>query len=100
MLMEFVGAADELADALQRALQLPERPASWWHRAGVSPRAERWLEVVSSLVLAILTSAWVWSVGETRARHDTEPSETTVTPLTRSVTAALTDADAPSTAYL
>jgi hypothetical protein len=95
---EFAGAMDELALALERALQLPEPPESWWHRAGVSPRAERWLEAVSSLVLGLLAVAWIWSIGEARLQRG--PNDEPITPLTRSVTAALTKPEAPSTAYL
>jgi hypothetical protein len=95
---DIADAVDELAFALERALQLPEPPESWWHRAGVSPRAERWLEAVSSLVLGLLAVAWIWSIGQARLRRAT--SDDSVTPLTRGVTAALTHAEAPSTAYL
>jgi uncharacterized protein YcbK (DUF882 family) len=95
-------AAGELAELVERALQLPEPADSWWHRPGVSPRAERWLEVVSSLVLGTLAVAWIWSIAMERTGRFAQGGEVEldVTPTTRAVTAALTRADAPSTAYL
>jgi hypothetical protein len=93
-----------MARLLEQALQLPEPADSWWHRPGVSPRGERWLEVVSSLVLGTLTVAWVWSLVTQRATITGAEAGgrvvAGVTPTTRAVTAALTTAEAPSTAYL
>jgi uncharacterized protein YcbK (DUF882 family) len=98
---ELVHTADELARLIESALQLPEPPGSWWHRAGVSPRAERWLEVVSSLVLMTLAVAWLWTIVVARSGTTaTEESDGTVTPATRAVGAALTSRDAPTAAYL
>src|SRR5215207_5762378 len=93
-------AADELARAVERALQLPEPADSWWHRAGMSPRAERWLEVVSSLVVTTLAVAWLWTIVAVRSGDMTDDGGSPLTPTTRAVAAALTSADAPSTAYL
>lgn len=95
-------AAEELAELFERALQLPEPADSWWHRPGVSPRAERWLEVVSSLVLGTLAVAWIWSMAVTRTERFERGGESVsaMTPTTRAVTAALTRGDAPSAAYL
>lgn len=90
-------ATEEFAAIVERALQLPEPADSWWHRPGVSPRAERWLEVVSSLVLGTLAIAWIWSLAAERSGRFAAGG---VTPTTRAVTAALTRADAPSAAYL
>jgi uncharacterized protein YcbK (DUF882 family) len=91
----------ELAALIERALQLPERPDSWWHRPGVSPRGERWLEVVSSLVLLLLAGAWTWSVAAARTQSAADGEVVpALTPTTRAVTAALTRGDAPSAAYL
>lgn len=96
---QLAAAADDLARAVEEALQLPEPPSSWWHRPGVTPRGERWLEVVSSLVLMTIAIAWIWSIGATRVGV-AEAAEPGATRATRSVAAALTRADAPSTAYL
>ncbi|AHG90395.1 protein of unknown function DUF882 [Gemmatirosa kalamazoonensis] len=91
---------ETVAQLVERALQLPEPPGSWWHRAGVSPRAERWLEVISSVVLAVLAVAWIWTIVQARALTTAESGGEATTPTTRSVAAALTNPDAPSTAYL
>ncbi|MDF1504184.1 D-Ala-D-Ala carboxypeptidase family metallohydrolase [Roseisolibacter sp. H3M3-2] len=98
-------AAEELAELaalVERALQLPEPAASWWHRPSVGPRGERWLEAASSLVLLVLASAWAWSLVVERGRDLAAGGEVdrAVTPTTRAVTAALTRTDAPSTAFL
>ncbi len=95
-------ATEEFAAIVERALQLPEPADSWWHRPGVSPRAERWLEVVSSLVLGTLAIAWIWSLAAERGGRFAQGGEVEpgLTPTTRAVSAALTRADAPSTAYL
>jgi uncharacterized protein YcbK (DUF882 family) len=91
----------ELAELFERALQLPDRPDSWWDRPSVGPRGERWLEVVSSVVLLVLASAWAWSVvADRQAGVAAGEVDRAVTPTTRAVTAALTRGDAPSTAFL
>jgi hypothetical protein len=90
---------EHVAELVERALQLPEPPNSWWNRAGISPRAERWLEVASSLVLGLVAVAWIWTIVQARS-DTTDQSAGETTPATRSVAAALTNADAPSTAYL
>ncbi|HZF68951.1 MAG TPA: hypothetical protein VEZ47_12990, partial [Gemmatirosa sp.] len=96
--------AEEWAEAVERALQLPELPDSRWHRAGISPRAERWLEVVSSVVIGVLAAAWLWSIVTMRDadRRTTANGEVALgaTPATRAVSNALTRADAPTAAYL
>ena len=98
---ELAMAAEELAELFERALQLPERPDSWWSRPGVSPRAERWLEVASSLVIGALAVAWIWSIARDRTTETIggEPVAA-VTPATRGVAEALSNPDAPSAAYL
>ena len=95
-------ATEEFAAIVERALQLPEPADSWWHRPGVSPRAERWLEVVSSLVMGTLAIAWIWSLAAERSGRFSQGGEVEpgLTPTTRAVSAALTRADAPSTAFL
>ncbi len=93
-------AADEFLAAVEQALQLPDRPESWWHRAGISPRAERWLEVVSSIVLGLLTVAWCWTIATARGADGAASEGALVTPATRAVTSALTNSSAPAAAYL
>jgi uncharacterized protein YcbK (DUF882 family) len=91
----------ELAELFERALQLPDRPDSWWDRPSVGPRGERWLEVASSLVMLVLASAWAWSlVVDRQAQSAAGEVDRAVTPTTRAVAAALTRRDAPSTAFL
>jgi uncharacterized protein YcbK (DUF882 family) len=98
---ELALAAEDLGRLVERALQLPEPPASAWRRPGLSPRGERWLEVISSLVLAALAVAWTWSIGEARGMTSgSAGGDGATTPVTRAVTTALTDPSAPSAAYL
>jgi uncharacterized protein YcbK (DUF882 family) len=86
------------ADAVERALQLPEPSASRWHRAGVGARTERVLNVVFGVVLMTFAVGWTWSIAEARAAQG--PLDDSVTPATASIGAALTDPNAPSIAYL
>ena len=79
------------------AFRLPEPAPSRWHRAGVTPRVERIFDVLSGLVLCLFAIGWSWSIAA--ARSDTDARDA-VTPVTASIAAALTRADAPSTAYL
>jgi hypothetical protein len=83
-----VGAAD-------RALSLPSPPPSRWHRAGVSARTERWLNVVGVAVVLLLAIGWTWSIGMAATGRLPEGASPTA-----SVAAALTNTNAPSTAYL
>ena len=79
------------------AFKLPEPSHSRWHRAGVTPRAERIFEVVSGLVLSLFVLGWSWSIAAGRSDG---AAGGPVTPVTASITAALTNPAAPSTAYL
>lgn len=81
--------------AAQRALHLPPPPTSRWHRAGVTPRAERWLELGSYALILLLAIGWTWTIVMAgMGRLD----QGVATPA--SVAAALTAADGPTTAYL
>lgn len=80
--------------AAERALSLPAAPTSRWHRAGLTPRAERWLELAGGLLLILLTIGWVWTIVMARAGGVPMASAAT------SVSAAITSSDAPNTAYL
>jgi len=75
-------------------MHLPETPRSRWHRAGVTPRTERRLDIAGVAVFLILVVGWTWSLFMARAGQldGTDP--------TASMAAALTNADAPNTAYL
>ena len=84
--------------AFEAALHLPQRPASRWHRAGVGRRTERLLDVLFGALLLTFAAGWTWSIAEARAAEG--PLGDARTPATSSITAALTNADAPSIAYL
>lgn len=90
----------ELGESILRtaefAFRLPEPSRSRWHRAGVTPRAERIFDVLSGLVLCVFALGWSWSIAAARSDDDAG----VVTPVTASISAALTRPDAPSTAYL
>ena len=77
------------------AFRLPEPARSRWHRAGVSPRAERIFNIASGLLLLLFAIGWSWSIADARTA-----GADGVTPVTASITAALTNPDAPSTAFL
>ena len=86
------------ADAFERALQLPERPASRWHRAGVGRRTEKVINGIFATVLLTFAVGWTWSIAEARAAEG--PLDDTTTDATAAIGAALTDPDAPTIAYL
>ena len=82
-------------DVAERALRLPDAPRSRWHRAGVTPRTERRLDLAGVVVFVLLVAGWSWSLimeASGRLPDGTDP--------TASMTAALTNTDAPTTAYL
>jgi hypothetical protein len=87
-----------LRHAFEAALRLPERPSSRWHRAGVSRRVERTLDVLFGTVLLTFAAGWTWSIADARAGQG--PLDGGVTAATSTISAALTDPDAPSIAYL
>ena len=91
------GLLDEFVHAAERALSLPTPAASRWHRPGVSPRTERWIDLVSRSIVAVLVAGWTWSIAgrATQANDDERPAASLAT-----ITGALTDADAPNAAYL
>ena len=79
----------------ERALQLPAPPSSRWHRAGVSPRTARWLELGGYALVLLLALGWTWTIVLAgMGRLD----DGVATPA--SITAALTNPGGPTTAYL
>jgi hypothetical protein len=90
------GLLDELVHLAERALHLPEPPASRWHRAGLSRRTERRLDVASGLLVALLTIGWTWSVADAAVHDEGAPGG-----VSGSLSAsALTSGDAPNAVYL
>ena len=90
------GVLDELMHLAEHALALPAPAASRWHRAGVSPRAERVLDLFGGLLVTVLMIGWTWSIVDaTTQLADAPPG----TPRTM-VTSAITRPDAPNAAYL
>ena len=90
------GLVDDLRHLVDAALLLPASPASRWHRAGVTTRTERRLDIGGRVLVAILVIGWTWTIatGGTGSRDANGPSATA------RVAAALTNTDAPTAAYL
>jgi hypothetical protein len=95
--MRSTGAAQRFLHAAELALHLPAPPTSRWHRAGVSPRTEKIFDIAGGTLLATFAIGWTWSVATASART---ADEAAVTRVTASITSALTNADAPSAAFL
>ena len=89
------GLLDEFLHLAEHALSLPEPPPSRWHRAGVTTRTERLIDVGGRLVVLLLVVGWSWSIVlAASGRANGEPAATSA------MTAALTRTDVHSTAYL
>jgi uncharacterized protein YcbK (DUF882 family) len=88
---------DDLIHLAEHALHLPAPAKSRWHRAGVSPRTERVLELLSSVLVAVLMIGWTWTIVDSSTRIPDEPGEARTTSM---VASALTNTDAPTAAYL
>jgi hypothetical protein len=59
--------------AAERALQLPDAPRSRWHRAGVTPRTARLVELGGYALVLLLAIGWTWTIA--RAATATEGEE-------------------------
>lgn len=90
-----MGPIEHLWHDLEDVLRLPDPPASRWHRAGVSPRGERVLNVVGGSVLLLFAAGWTWSIVRERLTATADRP-----PVTRSVASALTQAEGTSAAFL
>lgn len=89
------------AAALALALRFPARRASRWHRAGLTPGAERWFNRIGGAVLGLFVLAWSWTVAEAGERSGDEATRRDGLSLpTARIAAALTDPRAPTAAYL
>src|SRR3954471_6074250 len=98
------GSSTDANDRSTGAENFPEIPIAperrrFWDRGGLSARAEQRWSVVGAAVLAVLAIVWGWSL--THAREYAETSNGEVGPTAvGAVAAALTNRNAPSTAYL
>jgi hypothetical protein len=68
------------------------------HRRGLSSRGERWLDIAGGLLVFLFVVGWVWSFANARNLSAAE-AEGGTTAGSR-ITAALTNGDAPTTAYV
>ncbi len=91
------GRAATARGPVDLALRLPERPHGRWNRPGVSPRAERVLDVVGIVVLLLFAVGWTYSIANARAPG---AGAVGITPGGAAITSALSNGDAPTTAYL
>src|SRR5439155_20839852 len=67
-----------------------------WHRAGIGALGERIFDVVAGIVLTLFVAGWSWSIAMARSAENAGD----VTDATASISAALTDPDAPTAAFM
>ena len=89
-------ASATLMQEVGEAIRLPEPPKSRWHRAGVTPKAERFFDTIYGIILVMFAMGWSWSIAAARAEGSTDA----MTEVTATITSALTDPSAPSAAFL
>jgi len=89
-----VGDLERLA---LEAARLPTARRGRWHRAGLSPRIERRLDIGSAAVVLLLIVGWAWSI--TMAVSGRLPGMG-LGSTSAAMAASLTSSDAPSAAYL
>ena len=90
-----VRAGHAILHTAELAFRLPEPARSRWHRAGVGARGERIFDVIAGIVIVLFVSGWSWSIALARSSGDGD-----ITDATASISAALTDPNAPSAAFL
>ncbi|CAN5633380.1 hypothetical protein BH23GEM1_BH23GEM1_07990 [soil metagenome] len=81
------------------AIRVPPRASRWYHRAGLSSRSERMFNLASSLFVLVIAIGWSWSIATARPTPLGADS-TAAAPSAAAIAAALSDPNAPSTAYL
>lgn len=89
-------------------MTLPAPPRSRWHRAGLSRRGERALDVAAIVLLTLFATGWAWSIAEARAEpasvagalHARGSFAGAAAAATRTITSALTTGDAHGAAFL
>ena len=91
------GVFDELLLLAEQALTLPEPPKSRWHRAGISPRTEGYVNVIGGLLIALLAIGWTWSIADAAMRSPEEAVALGPRPM---VGESIASADASNTVYL
>jgi uncharacterized protein YcbK (DUF882 family) len=95
------GVFDDLIHLAEHALHLPAPAKSRWHRAGVTPRTERLIDLAGALVLVLLAIGWTWTIVADATRSGDAATEEGGEPAAASLVAsALTRTDAPNAAYL
>lgn len=76
---------------------------SWWSRPGLPAPIEQSLNYLGAVLLALLVAGWAWSIGHALPLSAGEETGLGSQPLragAAAITAALTNVDAPTTAYL
>src|SRR3954467_13654909 len=72
---------------------LVSEPRSRWEKAGLSPRQERSFNRVSSLLVAMFITGWIYTIAT--AGSTVALAQGAVTPITTAITANPLGADAP-----
>jgi hypothetical protein len=98
-------SADQLdwPEVVESVLRLPSPPSGFWYGMGLSPRAERRMEIAFGILLYVLAVGWVWSLSHLRtslAAGEVDSAPSAAVRAAASVASALTNTDAPTTAYL
>lgn len=90
-------------DLVESALRLPAPPAGFWYRVGLSARGERWMEIAFGVLLYALAVGWIWTLSHVRtslASGDVDSAPSSAARAAATIASALTNTNAPSTAYL
>jgi uncharacterized protein YcbK (DUF882 family) len=91
------GVFDELVHLAEHALHLPPPSTSRWHRAGVSPRTERVLDLLATIVVSVLMIGWTWTIVDSATRSADDPNRAAARAM---VASSIARTDAPNVAYL
>lgn len=98
-----IEAADDLPHRLlheaELALRLPEPAGGGWHAPGLSARAERLLDIGGGVLVLLFAIGWIWTIAHARIVEE-EGGTTALGSATGNITAALTNRDAPTAAFV